>query len=115
MLEHADTEVGGRLRRVALAVSTSVFVFKRKAAYEIADGIVLLAVSETNGMRAAAVSTRSGLPLDVVYPALHRLTDRGYALEEHRNHSLTVEGQRLVAEFDRVSAPLSITETKGTS
>ncbi len=109
MLAYHDTEVGGDLRHMALVFSTAVFRWTQAVDLRVADGNVLLALSETGGTDAAAVSARSGLPLDVVYPALHRLTDRGYVLEEHRRHRLTAEGHRLVAEFD------PITQTKGMS
>jgi hypothetical protein len=115
MLEHEQTGVGRGLRHAALTVLSSVWAWTQAAGIDVADGNVLLALSETGDVGAAAVSTRSGLPLDVVYLALHRLTDRGYAIEEHRHHRLTAAGHRLVADFDRVTASLSITETKGMS
>ena len=118
--DQLDAEVGPHLRHMALVFSTSVWTWTTTVGLGVADGNVLLALSETGGVAGAAVSTRSGLPLDVVYAALHRLTDRGYVLEEHRHHRLTAEGQSLVAEFDlagpgRFSADWSITGMKGMS
>ena len=115
MRAHEGPEGGRRIRDEALTVSTSIWTWTQSAGLGIAEGPVLLALSEIDGARASAVSARSGLPLDTVYPALHRLTDRGYVLEEHRRHRLTAEGQRLVADFDRFSADGSIAQTKGTS
>jgi hypothetical protein len=108
--------VGRHLRRVALVVSTSVCAWTHAADLRVADGNVVLALSETgDAVPAVEVSTRAGLPVEAVYPALHRLTDRGYVLEEHRRHRLTAAGQRLVADFDRFSVARSIPQTKGTS
>ena len=101
MLAHDDAQVERRMRHMALTVSTSVWTWTQSAGVQTVDGYVLLALSETGAAGAAAVSDGYGLPLDVVYPALHRLTDRGYVLEEHRHHRLTAEGQRIVADFDR--------------
>jgi hypothetical protein len=100
MLAHDDTNLAGELRHTALVFSTSVLRWTKTVDLRVADGNVLLALSETGGTDAVAVSARSGLPLDEVYPSLHRLTDRGFVLEEHRRHMLTAEGHRLVAEFD---------------
>src|SRR4051812_28524439 len=115
MLAHDDAGVGRHLRHVALTVSTSVWMWTRSAGVQTVDGYVLLALSETDEAGATEVSNRSGLPLDVVYPALHRLTDRGYVLEERRRHVLTDDGRQLVADFDRFSADGSIAPTKGMS
>jgi hypothetical protein len=115
MLAHEDAEVG-RLRHMAMLVSTSVWTWTASAGVEPVEGYVLLALSETGGAGAAEVSTRSGLPVGAVYPALHRLTDRGYVLEEHRRHRLTAEGERLVADFDRdEQVDLTIKQEEGMS
>jgi hypothetical protein len=100
MLAHEDPDVGQRLRDEALTVSKSIYTWTQSAGLGIAEGPVLLALSEIDGSGASAVSARSGLPLETVYPALHRLTDRGYVVEEHRCHWLTAAGQRLVADFE---------------
>lgn len=42
----------------------------------------------------------AGFPLEIAYPATHRLRGRGYLLEEGRRYSLTEEGQKLVAKLD---------------
>src|SRR3954471_13046145 len=100
MFAHEETEAVRSLRKEALTISTLIYSWTQSAGLGIAEGPVLLALSETDGSGAAAVSARSGLPLDTVYPALHRLTDRGYVVEEHRCHWLTAAGQQLVAEFE---------------
>jgi DNA-binding MarR family transcriptional regulator len=42
----------------------------------------------------------AGFPLDVAYPAIHRLRGRGYLREEQRQYMLSREGQELVAMLD---------------
>ena len=42
----------------------------------------------------------AGFPLDVAYPATHRLRGRGYLREERRSYALTERGQELVAMLD---------------
>ena len=44
----------------------------------------------------------AGLPLEVAYPATHRLRGRGYLREEGRHYSLSEEGKELVASLDAV-------------
>ena len=100
MLAHEGHDVGQRIRHEALTVSSSIWTWTQSAGLGIAEGPVLLALWETDGSGASAVSALSGLPLDTVYPALHRLTDRGYVVEEHRCHWLTPAGRRLVADFE---------------
>jgi DNA-binding MarR family transcriptional regulator len=39
----------------------------------------------------------AGFPLDVAYPATHRLRGRGYLHEERRHYSLSDQGRELVA------------------
>ena len=100
MIAHEGSDVRRRLHHEALTVSASIWAWTQSAGLGIAEGPVLLALSETDGGDASAVSARSGLPLDTVYPALHRLTDRGYVVEEHRLHRLTAAGQQLLADFE---------------
>ena len=83
-------------------VSTSVWTWVQAAQLEIVEGHVLLALAGTDHpIDALEIAARSRLSLDAVYPAVNRLTGRGYTLEEHRLHGLTDCGRRLVAEFDR--------------
>jgi predicted transcriptional regulator len=59
-------------------------------AFKMDDGPV--AVSE--------LADLAGFPLDVAYPATHRLRGRGYLHEERRQYSLSQQGQELVAKLD---------------
>jgi DNA-binding MarR family transcriptional regulator len=42
----------------------------------------------------------AGFPLEVAYPAIHRLRGRGYLREERRQYTLSREGHELVAMLD---------------
>jgi hypothetical protein len=42
----------------------------------------------------------AGFPLEVAYPAIHRLRGRGYLHEEGRHYTLSREGKELVAMLD---------------
>jgi DNA-binding MarR family transcriptional regulator len=42
----------------------------------------------------------AGFPLDVAYPATHKLRGRGYLREERRRYSLNEQGRELVARLD---------------
>jgi hypothetical protein len=42
----------------------------------------------------------AGFPLEVAYPAIHRLRGRGYLHEEARHYTLSREGKELVAMLD---------------
>jgi DNA-binding PadR family transcriptional regulator len=42
----------------------------------------------------------AGFPLDVAYPAIHRLRGRGYLREERRRYSLSPQGRELVSKLD---------------
>jgi hypothetical protein len=96
-----DEGVEQRIRRVALMASTSVWTWVEEAGLEIVDGHVMLALSTIPGpVGAIDVSAQSRMPLNAVYPALHRLTGRGFAYEVRRLHALTDRGRALVADFD---------------
>ena len=63
--------------------------------------LLALAVKAEEGPTAISeLAELAGFPLDVAYPATHRLRGRGYLIEEGRRYSLSQEGQELVARFD---------------
>jgi DNA-binding MarR family transcriptional regulator len=63
--------------------------------------LLALAVKVDDGPTATSeLAQLAGLPLDVAYPATHRLRGRGYLREEHRKFALTEKGQELVASLD---------------
>jgi DNA-binding MarR family transcriptional regulator len=86
----------------ALTASTVVWTWAQRAGLRLDDAHVLLALADMGGpVPATDITTRCGFSLDLVYPALHRLTDRGYVYEEQRRHGLTDEGHKLIADLDR--------------
>ena len=63
--------------------------------------LLALAVKVDDGPTATSeLAQLAGLPLDVAYPATHRLRGRGYLREEHRKFALTEKGRELVASLD---------------
>ena len=63
--------------------------------------LLALAVKAEDGPTAISeLAELAGFPLDVAYPATHRLRGRGYLVEEGRRYSLSQEGQELVAKLD---------------
>jgi DNA-binding MarR family transcriptional regulator len=63
--------------------------------------LLALAVKMDDGPVAVSeLAKLAGFPLDVAYPATHRLRGRGYLREERRRYALTEEGQELVATLD---------------
>jgi DNA-binding MarR family transcriptional regulator len=63
--------------------------------------LLALAVKMDDGPAAISeLADLAGFSLDVAYPAIHRLRGRGYLREEHRQYSLTEDGQELVTRLD---------------
>jgi DNA-binding MarR family transcriptional regulator len=63
--------------------------------------LLALAMKMDDGPAAVSeLADLAGFPLDVAYPATHRLRGRGYLREERRHYSLSQEGQELVARLD---------------
>jgi hypothetical protein len=91
-----------RLRRVALGASTSVCTWAGAAGLEIVEAHALLALAcGDEPVGATEIAALGRLSFDDVYPALHRLAARGYALEERRRYRLTDGGRQVIAGFDR--------------
>ena len=83
--------------------------WKRIAAWAEESGMsfedlrLLLAVAVKSDDGPAPISELAdlaGLPLDVAYPATHRLRGRGYLSEDGRLYALSAEGQEVVAKLD---------------
>ena len=63
--------------------------------------LLALAVKLDDGPAAISeLAELAGFPLDVAYPATHRLRGRGYVREEGRHYSLSEQGQELFAGLD---------------
>jgi DNA-binding MarR family transcriptional regulator len=63
--------------------------------------LLALAVKVDEGPAAISdLAELAGLPLDVAYPATHRLRGRGYLVEEGRLYSLSEEGKELISRLD---------------
>jgi DNA-binding PadR family transcriptional regulator len=63
--------------------------------------LLALAVKAEDGPTAISeLAELAGFPLDVAYPATHRLRGRGYLVEDGRRYSLSQEGEQLLAKLD---------------
>jgi Mn-dependent DtxR family transcriptional regulator len=63
--------------------------------------LLALALKKTEGPAAVSeLAELAGFPLDVAYPAVHSLRQRGYLREERRHYSLSEQGEELVAMLD---------------
>jgi hypothetical protein len=92
-----------RLRRMDLVGWQRIATWAEESELSFEDLRLLLALAVKTDDGPAAISELAdlaGFPLDVAYPAVHRLRGRGYLHEERRRYSLSQEGQELVAMLD---------------
>ena len=94
-----------RLRMVDIVAWQRIAAWAEESELSFEDLRLLLALSFKTDDGPVAVSELAklaGLPLDVAYPATHRLRGRGYLREERRRYSLSEQGRELVAMLDAV-------------
>jgi DNA-binding MarR family transcriptional regulator len=92
-----------RLRRMDLVGWKRIAAWAEESGLSFEDLRLLLACALKVNEGPAAVSELAdlaGFPLDIAYPAIHRLRGRGYLSEEGRHYSLSQEGRELVAKLD---------------
>jgi DNA-binding MarR family transcriptional regulator len=92
-----------RLRLVDIVAWQRIAMWAEESELSFEDLRLLLALAAKMDDGPAAVSELAdlaGFPLDVAYPAIHRLRGRGYLREERRRYSLSQEGRELVATLD---------------
>ena len=92
-----------RLRRMDLVGWKRIAAWAEESGMSFEDLRLLLAVAVKSDDGPATISELAdlaGLPLDVAYPATHRLRGRGYLSEEGRLYVLSAEGQEVVAKLD---------------
>jgi DNA-binding MarR family transcriptional regulator len=95
--------IATRLRRMDLVGWQGIAAWAEESGLSFEDLRLLLALAVKMDDGPAAISELAelaGFPLDVAYPATHRLRGRGYVSEEGRHYSLSPEGQALVAKLD---------------
>jgi DNA-binding MarR family transcriptional regulator len=95
--------IATRLRRMDLVGWQRIATWAEQAELSFEDLRLLLALAVKTDDGPAAISELAdlaGFPLEVAYPAVHRLRGRGYLREERRQYSLTQEGHELVARMD---------------
>jgi DNA-binding MarR family transcriptional regulator len=63
---------------------------------------VLLALADGESREGGELAKASGVPVDLTYPALHKLAAYGWLHEENRRHFLSAAGQDKVHELSTV-------------
>jgi DNA-binding MarR family transcriptional regulator len=89
-----------RLRVADVVAWQRVATWAEESELSFEDLRLLLALAFKMDDGPASVSELAdlaGFPLDVAYPATHRLRGRGYLHEERRHYSLSDQGRELVA------------------
>ena len=92
-----------RLRRMDLVGWKRIAAWAEESGLSFEDLRLLLALAVKMDDGPAAVSELAelaGFPLDIAYPATHRLRGRGYLREEGRHYSLSEEGREVVDMLD---------------
>ena len=95
--------IAARLRRLDLVGWQGIAAWAEESGMSFEDLRLLLALAVKMDDGPAAISELAelaGFPLDVAYPATHRLRGRGYVLEEGRHYSLSEQGRELFAGLD---------------
>jgi DNA-binding MarR family transcriptional regulator len=95
--------IAARLRVMDLVAWQGIAAWAEESELSFEDLRLLLAFAVKAEEGPAAISELAelaGFPLDVAFPATHRLRGRGYLVEEGRRYSLSEEGKELVAKLD---------------
>jgi DNA-binding MarR family transcriptional regulator len=95
-------EFEARLRHVELVVGARIMASWAEASELTLEEARLLLVLETGDGASSAgeLAQVSGISIEAVYPALHRLVDRGDIREDHRRYSVTEAGERSLASLE---------------
>jgi DNA-binding MarR family transcriptional regulator len=94
-----------RLRLIDVVAWQRIAAWAEQSELSFEDLRLLLALAfrmDAGPIAVSELADLAGLPLDVAYPATHRLRGRGYLREERRQYSLSEQGQELVAMLDAV-------------
>jgi DNA-binding MarR family transcriptional regulator len=92
-----------RLRRMDLVGWQRVATWAKQSELSFEDLRLLLALAlkiDDGPATVGELGDLAGFPLDVAYPATHRLRRRGYVREERRRYALSEQGRELVARLD---------------
>jgi DNA-binding MarR family transcriptional regulator len=92
-----------RLRRMDLVGWQRVATWAKQSELSFEDLRLLLALAlkiDDGPATVGELGDLAGFPLDVAYPATHRLRRRGYVREERRRYALSEQGRELVARLE---------------
>ena len=96
-------ELATRLRLIDLIAWQRIATWAEQSEMSFEDLRLLLALAfkmDDGPVAVSDLADLAGFPLEVAYPAAHRLRGRGYLHEERRQYSLSEQGQELVATLD---------------
>jgi DNA-binding MarR family transcriptional regulator len=92
-----------RLRLMDLVGWQGIATWAEQSGFSFEDLRLLLALAvkmDDGPVAVSELAELAGFPLDVAYPATHRLRGRGYLSEEGRHYSLTEHGREVVGRLD---------------
>jgi DNA-binding MarR family transcriptional regulator len=92
-----------RLRLMDLVGWQGIATWAEQSGFSFEDLRLLLALAvkmDDGPVAVSELAELAGFPLDVAYPATHRLRGRGYLSEEGRHYSLTEQGREVVGRLD---------------
>jgi len=93
--------LAARLRRLDLVGWQRIASWAERSELSFAHLRILLALTiEDRPAEVSDLAEKSGLPLNVAYPAIHDLARRGYLREESRRYEPTERGQDMLATLD---------------
>jgi DNA-binding MarR family transcriptional regulator len=95
--------LAARLRVIDLVGWQRIATWAEESELSFEDLRLLLALAlkmEDGPASAGELSDLAGFPLDVAYPAIHSLRQRGYVREERRQYALSPQGEELVTMLD---------------
>ena len=98
-------EIASRLRVMDLVAWQGIATWAEESELSFEDLRLLLALAVKRDDGPAPISELAelaGFPLDVAFPAIHRLRGRGYLVEEGRRYALSEEGRALIGKLDAV-------------
>jgi len=95
--------IATRLRTMDLVAWQGIATWAEESELSFEDLRLLLALAvkmDDGPVAISELAELAGFPLDVAYPATHRLRGRGYVLEEGRRYAPSPAGRELVAKLD---------------
>lgn len=94
--EELARTLAARLDRFERYAAESMVGWIEELGLSLAEVRVLLAMADQGAMSGSEVAERAGVPVDIVFPAIHSLDARGWIEDSGRTHALSPEGHEAV-------------------